>query len=339
MTLRIAQPKSLCSILAFSLVALAPLNAASIDKITVFANGAAVKATGPDSVTITNDSLWVSYTNGADSTGAGGSSTIVQYDLTGNVVKQYVLPGSVDGLKYDAERDLIWALQNQDGNSTLALIPASGNAAYSSYSYAAQSSTRGYDDVAFVDGQIFLSYTNPTGTSDPTIQYVNSMSPIALSTILLQGATGTNLATGDTNAATTQNDPDSLKTTPLGGLMLSSGADGQLIFVDNPRKPNQSVSFLTLIDPNTGSAVSGLDDAVFATTPSGTFYIADTNSNRVLKVDCSDLEPFSLYASVGSLNVVANVDLKTGVITPFVTNLKAPHGLVFVPKFNSLFGR
>ena len=40
-------------------------------------------ASAPDSITIDNGTLFVEYGNNADSTGAGGSSTIVQYSKTG----------------------------------------------------------------------------------------------------------------------------------------------------------------------------------------------------------------------------------------------------------------
>jgi hypothetical protein len=76
------------------------------------------------------------------------------------------------------------------------------------------------------------------------------------------GAKGTNIATGQPNQPTTQNDPDSLKLTPGGALMLSSGDDGQLIFVLNPGSGDQRVAFLSLLTP-ANAHVSGLDDAIF----------------------------------------------------------------------------
>src|SRR5262252_6220807 len=89
---------------------------------SIFATGTAVSATGPDSITVGNGSVWVSYTNGADSTGASGSSTIVQYSLGSKVRHTYSIAGSVDGLKIEPRTGLVWALQNQDGNSALTLI-------------------------------------------------------------------------------------------------------------------------------------------------------------------------------------------------------------------------
>ncbi|MBV9303956.1 MAG: hypothetical protein JOY62_14820 [Acidobacteriaceae bacterium] len=339
MKIRTPRLGTFISVLGLPLLTIALASSATVDKVSVFASGKAINATAPDSITIANGSIWVSYGNGADSTGLKGSSTVVKYDRTGKVLKTFSIRGNVDGLKFDPETGIIWALQNQDGNSTLTLIdPETGIISGSPLSYAVKSSTRGYDDVAFLNGKIYLSYTNPTGPGDDTIQRLDNLdSPLRLSCVLQKGALGFNLATGVAKQATTQNDPDSLSTTPF-GLMLTSGDDGQLIFVQAPGTPAQSVSFLQLID-STGAAVSGLDDAVWTLTPKGTFFLSDTNNNRVLKIEVSNLLPSSLYASVGSLNTVGNVDLDTGTVTPFITDVNGPHGLLFLPDFKSLFGK
>jgi hypothetical protein len=306
--------------------------AQSVRRMTTFATGTAVSAKGPDSIALSRNSVWVSYTNGADSTGLRGSSTIVQYKLNGEVLQIYSIAGSVDGLKVDPRTGSVWALQNQDGNSTLSLINPNAQTVSSPIHYAVTSATQGYDDVVFRVDQVFLSYTNPVAPTDPTIQLLqNGSNPLAVTPVLLMGATGTNLATGQPNQPTTQNDPDSLKLTPTGDLMLSSGDDGQLIFVEKPGRPDQSVTFLTLLDPSTGRAVSGLDDAVFATATEGTFYLADTNNNRILKIEVDYVPVGSLFASVGSLNELAVVDIQTGLTKPLVSNLNGPHGLKFVP--------
>jgi sugar lactone lactonase YvrE len=152
------------------------------------------------------------------------------------------------------------------------------------------------------------------------------------------GATGTDLATGQRNQLTTQADPDSLKLTPSGALQLSSGDDGQLIFVRHPGTEDQAVAFLTLLDPSTNLPVSGLDDAVFATAGRGVFYLADTGNNRVLLITVEDLQVGTLFASVGSLNALVTVDTKTGVVTPFLGSLTGPHGLAFVPNSDGEIG-
>lgn len=325
--------------LAFALTIIATGQAATIRSISTFATGQAVNATGPDSITIGGSSVWVSYTNGADSTGLSGSSTVVQYDLNGAVRKTYTIAGSVDGLKIEPKTGLVWALQNQDGNSTLTLIdPKTGITPNSPLHYKVTSSTQGYDDVVFLNGKIFLSYTNPAVPTDPTIQRLeNRESPLVVTPILTMGATGVNLATGQSNQPTLQNDPDSLKSTPGGGLMLSSGDDGALIFVLHPGTDHQEVAFLTLLT-STNARVSGIDDAIFPGSEAGTFYLTDTGNNRVLKIEVEDIAEGSLYASVGSVNQFVTVDIHTGVITPVVTTLSAPHGLAFVPNRNENSG-
>lgn len=316
--------------LAFAIAIAA--HAETIRSISTFATGQAVNATGPDSITVGGGSIWVSYTNGADSTGLKGSSTVVQYKLNGSVRKTFTIAGSVDGLKIEPKTGLVWALQNQDGNSTLTLIdPKMGITPNSPLNYQITSSTQGYDDVVFLDGQVFLSYTNPAAPVDPTIQRLeNRVSPLVVTPILTMGAMGVNLATGQSNQATSQNDPDSLKSIPGAGLMLSSGDDGQLIFVLHPGTDDQKVAFLSLIT-SSKAPVSGLDDAIFPGSEAGTFYLTDTGNDRVLKIEVEDIAPGSLYACVGSVNQFVKVDLHTGVITPVVTGLSAPHGLAFVP--------
>jgi hypothetical protein len=308
------------------------VHAETIRSISTFATGQAVNATGPDSITVGGGSVWVSYTNGADSTGLKGSSTVVQYNLNGAVLKTYTIAGSVDGLKIEPKTGLVWALQNQDGNSTLTLIdPKTGITPNSPLHYQVTSSTQGFDDVVFRNGKVFLSYTNPAAPTDPTIQRLeNRESPLIVTPILTMGATGVNLATGQSNQPTIQNDPDSLKLTPGGGLMLTSGDDGTLTFVLNPGSEDQKVAFLSLVT-SAKAPVSGLDDAIFPGSEAGTLYLTDTGNNRVLKIEVEDIPPGSLYACVGSLNQFVKVNIPTGVVTPVVNNLSAPHGLAFVP--------
>ena len=79
-------------------VAAVAAQAAPTVAITTFATGGAVSATEPDSITSGDESVWVEYGNGADSTGASGSTRI--NPVTG----------------------MVGALQNNDGNATLSLI-------------------------------------------------------------------------------------------------------------------------------------------------------------------------------------------------------------------------
>ena len=88
-----------------------------------------------------------------------GHSTIVEYDHSGKIEHTYQISGYVDGLKFDPVTGEIWALQNQDGNSTLSIIDPEDHTVSKPLSYAVPSSTNGYDDVVFTHGKVFMSYT------------------------------------------------------------------------------------------------------------------------------------------------------------------------------------
>jgi hypothetical protein len=315
-----------------------------VTHISVFAEGAAVNGTAPDSVTTGNGSVWVEYGNGADSTGASGSSTIVQYnERTGAIQFTYSIAGSVDGLKIDPATGLVWALQNQDGNATLSLInpithTVSGPLRYASPPYIyGPASARGYDDVAFLGDRVFLSYTNPVNPTDPILQELN------------QGHNPTGTLT-TTNILTAQQtgtlpDADSLKSTPNGSLVLTaegdgpgSGSTGLFTLISHPGKPNETVTNVVVTDGK-GNNIEGMDDIVFPGATAGTIYAADTNANLVYAISLADLDPNAPIASLGSFHELGIVDLTTGVATPLVTGadlpdgtFTGPHGLDFIPE-------
>jgi hypothetical protein len=195
----------------------------SVGTVSTFATGPQGSSkpdsitTADGSLTTSNGSFFVEYGNGADTTGAGGSSTIVQYYKAGNIEHSYTIPGSVDGLKFNPFTGQIWALQNQDGNSTLTLIDPITHTVSTPLSFANPSATRGYDDVVFEGDKVFLSYTNPNGAGDPTlVELINGDRPTGVlltTTILADGATGFNTVKGKTEVIP-QTDPDSLKLAP-----------------------------------------------------------------------------------------------------------------------------
>ena len=311
----------------------------TVDSINVLAN-APTGSSAPDSITFGDGAhVWVAYTNGADSTGLSGDSTVVEYTKSGHVVDSYTLSGYVDGLKVDPSTGDVWAMQNQDGNSTLTLIQHGTGHFDGPLAYSVVSSTQGYDDVAFLGSNIFESRTNPAASGDATLVELSSgqtpSSPISWTPVLAFGATGVDLVTGNVETIP-QNDPDSLKTAPNGDLLLSSGDDGVIIDIHNPGQLSQTVSFTPIQGLPTGPA--GLDDVIQPSATAGTFYIADTADNRVLAVHVSGLDTADYYASVGSLNAFGQVDPTTGVFTPLVTAANAPgltfgspHGITFVP--------
>lgn len=306
-----------------------PAGAAPKAKATVFAT-APKGASGPDSITTGAGSVWVSYAGGTTADGAepSGNSTVVRYSMTGAVQNTFVIKGSVDGLKFNPTDGTVWALQNQDANSSLSII-APANNAVTPKAYAVVSKTQGYDDVVFRGKDVFLSYTNPAKPDDVTVQkVVEGSSPIQVVPILSAGTPGTNMVSGASGIIPKVADPDSLKLAPNGDLVQTSGDRDTLIFVANPGEPNQTVRYLPLSGPKKAK-VSGLDDSLFVTAPNGKLFLTATGSNRVMSIDLSGMAAGSLIVAVGSLRALGLVDLKSGVVTPLVTGLNGPHGLAF----------
>lgn len=302
-------------------------------QVQVFASGAAINATSPDSVQFGDGSLWIAYQNGADTTGASGSSTVVRYSTSGAVLNTWSIRGNVDGLRIDPASGLVWALQNNDANAALTVINPVTNAT-TSYSYGASytangnSLTRGFDDAVFKNGQVYLSETNPATASDPIVLRLTTglSSPLEVAGLLNSTFTGVNLATGHT-ASTTITDPDSLIQDPNGDLALTGEADKEIVFIHNPGAANQSEEFVSLLGTN-GSPVNGNpDDTVYPTATRGFIYLADTGANIVYRLTATGLTPGSVYVDVG--NEFGSLDLSTGVVTPIFQGV-SPHGAQFV---------
>jgi hypothetical protein len=290
--------------------------------------------TKPDSLTIGDGHLFAAYANGVASDGSGkGTSEIVEYNLSGHIVHSWDIKGSVDGLKFDPSTEKLWALQNQDGNSTLTLINPETAHVSKPLAYDDTSATRGYDDVVFQHGNVFLSYTNPVNSGDPVIVKLDGgdhpKGELETTPILKFGATGTNTATQQTGQVVPLNDPDSLKTAPNGDLLLSSGGDGTIVDIHHAGRADQTVSLTEIVD-SMGNHSTGLDDVIKTDAKSGTFYLSDTTTNTIESFHVSNLNPNDYYASVADFGGFGQVDPSTGV---FQLLLAAPgaHGLAFVP--------
>lgn len=306
-------------------------NDPTIIRSTIFAVGADVSGTAPDSVALgRNGSVFIEYGNNVPSDGTGGGSTIVEYSRSGATLNKFSFAGSDDGLKVDPATGKLWVLQNQDGNSTLTIVDPTNGQSTGPLSYAVQSSTQGYDDVAFTGGKVYLSHTNPASPTDSVVvQLDNGNNPsgtLNTSAILRAGDTGTNLVTGATNQPLPVTDPDSLKSLANGTLVLTGGSDAALTFIQHPGTDQQTASFLAL-----PAGTTGLDDAVIPSASSGTFVVADTAKNEIVKIAVSGLNVNDVYASVAGDNGIVQIDPTTGTVTQLATGITSPHGLAFIP--------
>ena len=341
MTLRItALSMAVLGILA------AAAQAQTVTGTSVFATGTGVGGTQPDSITAGSGSVWVEYGNGAVSTGGTGDSTIVQYSSGGAVQHVYTIAGLVDGLKVNPVTGMVWALQNNDGNATLSLINPTTHAVSAPMSYASPpyvygaSSARGYDDVAFLGGKVYLSYTNPVNPSDSVLQILNQGNTPSgtLTTTSILTAQQTNpLFTSSSQAPP---DIDSLKSTPSGQLVLTSegdglGAqwatsDGRYTLISNPGTASQTFTNVRITNA-AGVNVNGMDDVIFPDAKAGTLYVSDTKTDKIYAVHLTGLNPNTPIIALGSFDEVALVNPVTGVVgMPLLTGLTSVHGMDFV---------
>ncbi len=311
---------------------------------SLFATGAAVGGTQPDSVAIGDGSVWVEYGNGADSTGLPGpGSTIVRYSTSGAVENVFSISGLVDGLKVNPVTGTVWALQNNDANATLSFINPTTNAVTAPLSYGPPYTyttpgplARGYDDVAFLNGQVYLSYTNPVNPTDSVLQVLTNKNSNTPSGTLTTASILTAEQTGTTSSVN-EPDIDSLKSTPNGALVLTTEGDGpgccdpvgEFTLIAHPGAANQTVTNVPVT--NAGVNVQGIDDVIFPGATSGWLYVAETDSNTVDKVWLSGLDPNTPIVAIGGLDEVALVNPTNGdVEAPLLSGLNSPHGMDFV---------
>jgi hypothetical protein len=73
--------------------------------------------TNPDSITKAKGKIYVVYANGTQADGTGGDSTIVEYSLSGKMLRTFSVVGKADGLKYNPFDHKLWALRDEDAFS------------------------------------------------------------------------------------------------------------------------------------------------------------------------------------------------------------------------------
>jgi len=322
-------------ILIFSLIGLSGCGGSSSTpfaysvNVSTFAKSVKGKYTQPDSITFNSTDVFVGYGNNVATDGSDGkSSTIVDYTRAGKVVQTFSVKGHNDGLKIDPSTGLLWAMQNEDANPSLAIIdPASGKQTV--YSFGAVPCGGGYDDIVFDGAEVFLSCSNPAKNPNtgPAIVSVTLSGTNATVSPVLQGdASAVNKVTGKTVTLNLQ-DPDSMILDPAGVLVLDSQADAELMFVTNPDTPGQTVTVLPI---TFFGAPAQLDDTVFPTTPVGTILVAARDAETVLAIKSSSFPPNSAFSATG--DTVSELDLSTGALSVVVNGPGGnSHGMAFIP--------
>lgn len=316
----------------------------------VFATGGS-SLSKPDDITAMNGSIFVAWQNGVGAMGepAGNGntqSTVVQYSLAGQVVKQWSLTGRVDGMAADAPRDRIIATVNEDGNSSLFLIDLRGSNIVH-YTYSGLNHGGGTDAPHMYRGQLLITASSPSDSTHAAVYRAALSGSIAtLTPVFFDDSTATdaNPSGGDMTLALT--DPDSNTVVPGSSprfghdFMLNSQGDGQLIFAHDAGSAGQQLSVLNL-SPDSGTANNtvSVDDTAWATADRGTLYATDGTStvyavsgHFAVGTALSSVTPGNANnapANPGP-NFLATLDLRTGRLTPVVGVTFQPKGLVFI---------
>jgi hypothetical protein len=301
-------------------------------ELSVFASAPA-GLSAPDSIAVRKNHVFVGYGDNHDPGGADGlSSQVVEYRMDGSVVHIYTVKGHNDGIKVDPLTQKVWALQNEDANPNLVIIDPDTQH-QKEYTFGPTPHGGGYDDIVFRGCNVYISASNPannpnTGPAIVSAKLQGNM--VAVEPVLAGEASAINLVTGATVTLNLQ-DPDSMTLDLLGNLVLDSQGDQQLIIVSNPGQSNQTAVQLPLsfLSGGTQTGVE-TDDTAFVTSNQGFLLFADKVLNKVYKLTTSAFAPGSVYTAADGGPFVGTLDLTTGIITPVVTGLGNPGGMVFV---------
>jgi hypothetical protein len=118
---------------------------------------------------------------------------------------------------------------------------------------------------------------------------------------------------------------------PQGNIVLDSQGDQELIIVSNPDSSNQRVLRLplTYLTPG-GPASVETDDTAFITSTEGFILFADKGLNTVYTLSRNAFSPGTAFTAADGGPFVGTLDFTTGVVTPIVTGLNGPGGMMFV---------
>ena len=287
---------------------------------------------GPDAVIVDNGHVFIDYQNttAKDCTDQN-SSTIVEYTMTGSVVKTFSVPGHSDGMRADPSSHLLWVTSCEDGNAKFVTIdPSSGT--ITPYIIPPSPHGGGYDDMYFLNGTTYVAASNPNLDKNGNNIYpaVDKMSlnngKVVLTPALMGNATATDLTTSS-KVTLNEVDPDSMTVDPKGDLVLIDQAGNEIVMMSNPGTPQQSVSRIP-----TGTQ---LDDTVWATSAKGRLLVTDGGTNSTYWISVPQFVPGTIYTETpndsGVVGFVGVVDPTTGFVTPVVIGFSKATGMLFVP--------
>jgi hypothetical protein len=306
--------------------------AASPYQLSVFAKAPAGMS-APDSVAVLRDRVFVGYGDGHAPDGSDGlKSQVVEYRMDGSIAYIYTVTGHNDGIKIDPETHLLWALQNEDSNPNLVIIDTETHRR-KHYGFGPTLHGGGYDDIVFRGCKVYLSASNPannpnTGPAIVSAELQGKM--VEVEPVLAGEARAIDIPT-DARVSLNLQDPDSMTLDPLGNIVLDSQADQELIILSRPGSSDQRALRLPLsYNAPSGATRVETDDTAFATSSEGFLLFADKGLNMVFAIHKRAFAPGAAYTAADGGPFVGTLDMTSGVITPVVTGLMNPGGMVFV---------
>ena len=292
----------------------------------------------PDSVAVDGQHVFIDYQNvtakdcSDQARTPAPSSTVVEYNMDGKVLKHWSVPGHSDGMRIDPSTHLVWTTSCEDANAKFAIIDSTSGTV-TPYTFPAAPHGGGYDDLFFLGGSAYVAASNPTLDSsganpNPAIDKI-ALGPghtLTLTPVLMGNALATDLLSPTSApAALTLTDPDSLSVDNKGRLVLVSQGDSLLVFVNNPGTASQTVSKMAV--------GTQLEDTVWPSGP-GRLLVVDGASGVTYWIGRTfangDIYTQSPNDS-GVDNFVATINPKTGFETPIAIGFGKATGMVFVP--------
>lgn len=301
-------------------------------ELSVFA-AAPAGLSAPDSIAVLRDRVFVGYGDNHAPDGSDGlNSQVVEFRMDGSVAFVYTVKGHNDGLKFDPKTHLLWALQNEDANPNLVIIDTETHRR-KQFSFGPTPHGGGYDDIVFRGCEVFISASNPANNpnSGPAIVRAELKgNMVEVEPVLAGEASAIDIPTDATVSLNLQ-DPDSMTLDPLGNIVLDSQADQELIIASKPGSSEQRVLRLPLsFNGPSGPTPVETDDTAFVTSSEGFLLFADKGLNTVFAIHKNAFAPGAAYTAADGGPFVGTLDMTTGVITPIVTGLVNPGGMVFV---------
>jgi len=311
----------------------------------------------PDDIATMGGNIFVGNQNGVGSEGEASStgvlkSNVIEYNATGKQISSWSITGKCDGLKADTANNRLIATVNEDGNSSMYIITPSAvvtnQVKHITFKAAAGQKlpAGGTDSIAIKSGNIYISASAPKADSKGNFTtaaifkaVINADNTATLTSVLMDNAKANDATPGTAARATTtlnMSDPDSNNIVPeespkyAGQVVLGDQGDSKLIFSNNIGTASQVNTVLPI-----GTQI---DDTVWATSTTGTLYITDTGNSTIYSVTGIFKKGTAFVAAPNDSGVggfVGTVDLTTGLITPFISGMNSPHGLLFTPSTTS----